>query len=225
MLGTRTSSGLSETNCHRAEVRHGLSSMPNPRIARIYLPSRSAMTSGKAGNTGWRLEFEPSDAPFVEPLMGWTGTADTLSQVQLTFPTLDQAIRFAERQGVSYTVQVADGSSRRKRRAASPDPVFCQAMLQKLDLDELQESYGRAVYDATSRNGHFLTRSSRRCSRSNGKPRPTNTPDRSAMSHEYRLSPTHLGDSCAAPVRPDPTQTRHRIAFCWSDSDDLTGSK
>jgi hypothetical protein len=46
-------------------------------VARIFKPSRSASTSGKAG-MGWRLRFERRTAPFVEPLMGWTGGDDTL---------------------------------------------------------------------------------------------------------------------------------------------------
>ena len=46
-------------------------------VARIFKPSRST-TSGKAGTKGWRLRFERRTAPFIEPLMGWTGDEDTL---------------------------------------------------------------------------------------------------------------------------------------------------
>jgi hypothetical protein len=48
--------------------------------------------------------------------MGYTGSRDTLTQVELTFPTLESAIRYAERQGLSYVVrmpaeQVSDRST------------------------------------------------------------------------------------------------------------------
>lgn len=50
------------------------------------------------------LEFESSAAPEVEPLMGWTGSSDTRRQVRLSFPTKEQALTFAKRQGWDYTV-------------------------------------------------------------------------------------------------------------------------
>jgi len=51
----------------------GRSSFPEGAVARIFKPSRSATTSGKARTKGWRLTFERRTAPFIEPLMGWTG--------------------------------------------------------------------------------------------------------------------------------------------------------
>jgi hypothetical protein len=71
---------------------------------RIYRPSPNAMQAGRANTKRWLLEFEPRFAPFIEPLMGWTGSTDTLPQVRLTFATKEQAIAFAERQGWSYAV-------------------------------------------------------------------------------------------------------------------------
>ncbi|HUD50426.1 NADH dehydrogenase ubiquinone Fe-S protein 4, partial [Parvibaculum sp.] len=49
--------------------------------ARIYKPSRNAMQSGKAKTKKWMLEFEASAARKVEPLMGWTSSPDTNTQV------------------------------------------------------------------------------------------------------------------------------------------------
>lgn len=54
--------------------------------ARIYQKTKHAMQSGKAHTDEWVLEFEQSEARFADPLMGWTGTGDTQSQVRLTFP-------------------------------------------------------------------------------------------------------------------------------------------
>nr|WP_261319007.1 ETC complex I subunit [Rhizobium leguminosarum] len=74
---------------------------------------------------GWRLVFERRSAPFIEPLMGYTGCTDTLTQVELEFPTLESAIRYAERQGLTYTVQrqmskAAAAKQRTSRRTYRP---------------------------------------------------------------------------------------------------------
>jgi hypothetical protein len=110
------------------------------------------MTSGKARTKGWRLTFERRTAPFIEPLMGWTGGDDTLTQIELSFPTRESAIRYAERQGLRYTLQPADGATDRERRVTGSAHVFSDATLQKLGLKDLQESYGNAMDGAVDRN-------------------------------------------------------------------------
>ena len=79
-------------------------SVPPRRRAVIYKPARSAMTSGRAGTKRWLLEFEPQSPPFIEPLMGWTGSTDPLAPMRLTFPNREAAIAFAKRQGWDYEV-------------------------------------------------------------------------------------------------------------------------
>lgn len=59
------------------------------------------MASGRACARNWRLVFERRRAPFIEPLMGHTGGDDTRAQVELDFPTLESAMRHAERQGLA----------------------------------------------------------------------------------------------------------------------------
>jgi ETC complex I subunit conserved region len=78
---------------------------PPDAMATIYRPARSAMTSGTANTRRWKLRFEPRTAPFVEPLMGWTGGTDTLSQVELDFPSAEAAVAYAKRQGLNFVVQ------------------------------------------------------------------------------------------------------------------------
>jgi ETC complex I subunit conserved region len=73
---------------------------PADVVAIIYKPARSAMTSGKARTRQWKLRFEPRSPQFIEPLMGWTGSDDTLSQVELTFPSAEAAVAYARRQGL-----------------------------------------------------------------------------------------------------------------------------
>lgn len=73
--------------------------------ARIHRPGRS-VTSSAPARTGWVLEFERSSAPYIEPLMGWTGGDDPFAQIRLNFPDLQSAIAFAERHGWPYRVEV-----------------------------------------------------------------------------------------------------------------------
>jgi hypothetical protein len=83
----------------------GRSVFPEGTVARIYRPGRSVTTSARTGSA-WRLTFERRTALFIEPLMGYTGSRDTLTQVELSFPTLESAIGYAERQGLSYVVRM-----------------------------------------------------------------------------------------------------------------------
>ncbi|MFC4291818.1 ETC complex I subunit [Sphingorhabdus arenilitoris] len=72
--------------------------------ARIYQRSKNAMQSGKAGTDTWMLEFAPSEARKADPLMGWAGSGDTQTQVKLSFPTLDAAKAYADKNGIECTV-------------------------------------------------------------------------------------------------------------------------
>lgn len=87
--------------------------------ARIFKPARTAMQSGTRGTKQWRLEFENLDAPGIEPLMGWTSSADTRRQLRLDFPTRDAAIAYAERHGILYRIE--DERSPRERKIAYAD--------------------------------------------------------------------------------------------------------
>jgi hypothetical protein len=73
-------------------------------LVRIYQPGRSVTSSGPP-RKGWVLEFERSSAPYIEPLMGWTGGDDPFAQIRLTFPDLQSAIGFSERHGWRYRVE------------------------------------------------------------------------------------------------------------------------
>ena len=63
--------------------------------AKIYQPARTAMQSGTAKTGGWVLEFAPSEAREVDPLMGWTSSGDMDSQVRLRFESRDAALAYA----------------------------------------------------------------------------------------------------------------------------------
>jgi hypothetical protein len=61
-------------------LRRAPTSFPADAEAIIYRSAKSAMTSGRAGLRSWILEFKPRSPLFIEPLMGWTGSTDPLSQ-------------------------------------------------------------------------------------------------------------------------------------------------
>ena len=72
--------------------------------AKIYRPAKTAMQSGKAKTQFWLLEYEQEVPRKVEPMMGYTSSADTRQQVKVTFETLEQAEAFAKRNGIDYRV-------------------------------------------------------------------------------------------------------------------------
>ncbi len=72
--------------------------------ARIYQPSRSTMQSGTARSRHWVLEYVPNAPRAIDPLMGWTSSADMLSQIQLSFDSLDAAVSYAKDKGLQYSV-------------------------------------------------------------------------------------------------------------------------
>ena len=73
--------------------------------ARIYQPAKTAMQSGQAGTQHWILEHENSEPREIDPLMGWTSSRDTQTQVRLKFPTKEDAIAYAKRNGLAFTVR------------------------------------------------------------------------------------------------------------------------
>ena len=61
------------------------------------------MQSGRGKLRTWILDFETKD-PSINPLMGWETSTDTLEEVILKFSTKEQAVEYAEKNNISYTV-------------------------------------------------------------------------------------------------------------------------
>jgi len=72
--------------------------------ARIYKPTKTAMQSGSARTKEWVLEFEPESARQVDPLMGWVSSSDTNTQIKLEFDSKNEAVAYASRNGLAFTV-------------------------------------------------------------------------------------------------------------------------
>src|SRR3954451_14342323 len=90
--------------------------------ARIYLPARTAMSSGRAKTRRWVLEFEPERPKEIEPLMGYTSSDDMRSQVRLEFDTKEEAIEYATRNGLAS--QVSEPAPERVRPAIAYSDNF-----------------------------------------------------------------------------------------------------
>ena len=72
--------------------------------AHIFKPAKTAMQSGTARTHEWLLVPEPQSPREIDPLMGWTSSRDMSSEVRLTFATKEEAIAYAERNGMAYVV-------------------------------------------------------------------------------------------------------------------------
>ncbi|WP_083096310.1 ETC complex I subunit [Pseudophaeobacter leonis] len=72
--------------------------------ARIYRPARNAMTSGMGKTRKWVLDYAQASAREVDPLMGWTSSSDTQSQVRLRFESKEAALEYAQDHGIDAEV-------------------------------------------------------------------------------------------------------------------------
>ncbi|KAI7837368.1 hypothetical protein COHA_008807 [Chlorella ohadii] len=92
-------------------VVSGLPPLDVGRKVIIYSPARTAGQQGISqtaigGGPAWKVQHE-NKGKWINPLIGWTSTADPLENVarQLYFPSKEDAIAFAEKNGFTYEVQ------------------------------------------------------------------------------------------------------------------------
>ncbi|MEM1317780.1 MAG: ETC complex I subunit [Pseudomonadota bacterium] len=88
-------------------------------VARIYRPAKTAMQSGLGKTKSWVLEFSRDEPRSVEPLMGWTSSSDMKAQIKLQFDSKEDAIAYAERNGLAFRVDAP--KERVRRRVAYAD--------------------------------------------------------------------------------------------------------
>lgn len=94
---------------------------------RIYKPSKTAMQSGRAGSKKWLLEYEPTAARKADPIMGWTSSSETVTQLKLWFDTQEEAVAYAKSKGLQYSVDVE--TTRRMKPKAYTDNFANDRML------------------------------------------------------------------------------------------------
>eukprot|EP00887_Chlorella_sp_A99_P003626 scaffold7.g3626.t1 len=91
---------------------NGVPRMQPGRKVIIYTPARTAGQQGisqtaAGGGPAWKVQFE-NQAKWINPLMGWTSTADALEN--------EAAIAFAEKNGWSFEVEEPHLRSRARPR-------------------------------------------------------------------------------------------------------------
>ena len=70
----------------------------------IYKPCKSAAQAGKNFSKSWVLRFDAA-SPLKKNLeTGWISSKDMLEEVNLSFNSLEEAVRFSEKEGFSYTI-------------------------------------------------------------------------------------------------------------------------
>ena len=69
--------------------------------AKIYIPTKTAMQSGRGKQKKWILEFDIKDTK-TNPLMGWQSSTDTLEEVILRFSTKEKAVEYAKNNNIIY---------------------------------------------------------------------------------------------------------------------------
>ena len=86
--------------------------------ARIFKPTKNAMQSGMRKCKKWEFEYAPEQSREIDPLMGWTASADMASQIRLSFDTKEEAVAYAERNNIDYVVQEPHARKKRLRNYA-----------------------------------------------------------------------------------------------------------
>lgn len=79
----------------------GQPALQRGRTVVISQKAQSAMTSVGHKSKAWVLHWKVEER-WSNPLMGWTSTADPLSNLEIKFETSDQAVAFATKNGWKY---------------------------------------------------------------------------------------------------------------------------
>ena len=75
----------------------------NMKRAKIFIPSKTAMQSGRGKTKKWVLAFDTKNTK-TNPLMGWESGEDTMSEVILNFTSKEKAIEYAKKNKIIYQV-------------------------------------------------------------------------------------------------------------------------
>ena len=113
--------------------------------ARISKPAKTAMQSGARARK-WVLAYEPATRREPEALMGWISAEDTLNEVQLHFETMEEAVAFATKNGLDYTVIPPHDEHREAEELCGQFPLRshsqltrCSALAEQLSDDPVAQ--------------------------------------------------------------------------------------
>jgi len=122
---------------------------PQDAQALIFRRAQPVTTSGKAGTGQWILRFDRRAPQTVEPLMGWTADEDPLVQVELKFGSREEAVAYAEREGLAYRVQgeavAATGADREHARKEAQQREAAELYMTAAALAWMDAQYGVAA--------------------------------------------------------------------------------
>jgi hypothetical protein len=97
----------------------------------------------------WILRFERRLPQTIEPLMGWTADDDPLTQVELRFGSKEEAIAYAEREGLAYRVEgkpiAATCTERKRGRKAAQQREAADLYMTAAALAWMNAQYGVAA--------------------------------------------------------------------------------
>ena len=79
--------------------------------AKIFKPAKTAMQSGRAKYNKWILKFSDKKNQLRDTMMGWNGGSSTVSQIELKFPSKEEAVNYAKKNSIDY--EVLETSERR----------------------------------------------------------------------------------------------------------------
>ena len=72
--------------------------------AKIFKPAKTAMQSGRAKFNKWVLKFSNEKNQLRDTMMGWNGGSSTVSQIELKFPSKEEAVNYAKKNSIEYEV-------------------------------------------------------------------------------------------------------------------------
>ena len=86
----------------------------------ILKPSKNAMQSGLKNTKFWLMKVvEEENSRSIDPLMGWTSSDNTKTQLQFKFKSKDEAVKYAESQAFEYVIIEPEISTIKKKSYAS----------------------------------------------------------------------------------------------------------
>ena len=67
---------------------------------------KNAKTPTQSGSKDfcWSLELEPKGSRYIEEMARWTATNDTSSQLKLTFSSKEEAISYAKKHNIEFSL-------------------------------------------------------------------------------------------------------------------------
>jgi hypothetical protein len=92
-------------NIAELAVLSGMPAVQAQRKVEIAPYPGKTLQSGDRFDNLWQIKWQRDAERWSNPLMGWTSTADPMSNVQLDFDSREDAIAFAERNGWDYEVK------------------------------------------------------------------------------------------------------------------------